>query len=95
MTQAINTNSIIQRNDDLVQAEIDGETVIMSIDNGEYYGLDIIASHIWKIIETPLMISVICEKLAAEYDVTEETCLSDVLIFLNDMAEHNIVSVSA
>jgi len=94
MTQAINTNSIIQRNDDIVQAEIDGEIVMMSIENGEYYGLDIIASRIWEIIETPLKIIAICEQLLTEYDVTEETCQTDVIEFLNNMAENKIVIVT-
>jgi len=91
----ITTNSIIERNDDIIQAEIDGEIVMMSVDNGEYYGLDTVASRIWEMIEAPLSVSAICEQLVGEYDVTEETCLNDVLGFLKDMFENKVILIKA
>ena len=95
MSTTISTNSIIQRNEGIVQAEIDGETVMMSIDSGEYYGLDPVASRIWAIIENPLSVQALKEKLLNEYDVSEEQCQSDVLKFLGEMVENNVITLSA
>lgn len=95
MSKTISNDSIIERKEGLVQAEIDGETVMMSIDSGEYYGLDPIASRIWAIVETPLSVQALNEQLLSEYEVSEEQCQSDVLKFLSDMAENNVITLSA
>ena len=88
-------SSIIQRMEGIVQSEIDGETVMMSIENGAYYGLDTIASRIWTLIETPQSAQTICDQLQLEYEVDDDQCKDDVLYFINEMAEHNIIQVNA
>jgi hypothetical protein len=95
MNTTISTDSIIQRNEGIVQAEIDGETVMMSVENGEYYGLDPVASRIWAIIETPLSVQALQEQLMNEYEVSEEQCQSDVQTFLAEMAENKVITLSA
>ena len=95
MSITISIDSIIERKEGIVQAEIDGETVMMSIDSGEYYGLDPVASRIWAIVETPLSVQALNEQLLSEYDVSEEQCQSDVLKFLSDMAENKVITLSA
>ena len=45
-TKKITTNTIISQIEEIVASDIDGETVMMSIENGEYYGLDDIGSRI-------------------------------------------------
>ena len=52
----LNLNSIVARSEGLVTSNLDGEVVMMSIDNGKYYGLDAIASQIWELLETPCSI---------------------------------------
>ncbi len=87
----ITIDSIIQRNDNIAQAEIDGEIVMISIDNGEYYGLNPIASRIWEIIVNPLQVGALFQQLIEEYDVSEETCQTDVIGFVNNMAKNKVV----
>ena len=95
MTTTITIDTTIQRNEGMVEAKIDGEMVMMSIENGEYYGLDDIATRIWDMIETPLTVKAICDQLSNEFDVSEAQCQSDVLHFLNVMADQNVIALSA
>ncbi len=83
----ITLDSIMQRNDDIAQAEIDGEIVMMSIDNDEYS----IASRIWEIIDNLLQVGALCQQLIEEYDVSEKICQIDVIGFLNNMAKNKVV----
>lgn len=94
MSHFITTKSTIRRNEEIDQAEIDREIVMMSIDTGEYYGLNSVASRIWEIIEKPLRTGDICDRLVREYQVTDEVCQKDVIDFLNHMAKSNIIFVS-
>ena len=65
----ISKESIIKQTDDIVASEIDGETVMMSIENGQYYGLDLIGSHIRELIKTPIKVSDLVDTLLEQYDV--------------------------
>ena len=87
----ISKESIIKQVDDIVASEIDGETVMMSIENGQYYGLDFIGSHIWELIKTPIKVSDLIDTLLEKYDVDGDTCQRDVLAFLNDLNQDNIL----
>tara|TARA_R110002167_G_scaffold81044_3_gene222176 strand:- start:615 stop:890 length:276 start_codon:yes stop_codon:yes gene_type:complete len=90
----INETSIIQRNDGIVETEIDGELVMMSIENGAYYGLDSIAKRIWQLIETPSSVESICNKVLQEYEVEKSQCLHELLEFLNAMAKQNVIKLN-
>ena len=89
----ISKESMIKQTDDIVASEIDGETVMMSIENGQYYGLDLIGSHIWELIKTPIKVSDLINTLLEKYDVDGDTCQRDVLAFLNDLNQDNILVV--
>ena len=73
----ITLNSVVTKSEDQVSTELDGETVLMSIEQGNYYGMDKILSHIWTIIETPIPVSTLCDQLIAEYDVKRDACETD------------------
>jgi len=65
----------------------------MSIENGEYYGLDDIGSRIWELIEKPVKVSNLIDTLLERFDVDRGTCEKDVLKFLNDLNGDNILVV--
>ncbi len=89
--EEITTDTIINQIEDIVDTDIDGETVMMSIQNGEYYGLDEIGSRIWALIKEPVRVSSLIDTLLERFDVDRETCEKDVLKFLNDLNEDRIL----
>ena len=46
----IQLDSIIVRNVELLDSEIDGEIVMMNIESGKYFGMNKVGSEIWKMI---------------------------------------------
>jgi len=89
----IGRSTIVVRVEGLCSGELDGEAVLMSIDQGRYYGMDRIGSRVWELMETPFIISDLCDKLQKEYEVNPEECERDVLEFLNQLAEANLLRV--
>ena len=87
----IELNSIVTQAKSLVSSDMDGETVMMSIENGKYYGMDPIGSRIWKLIEKPQSPSVLCEILLNEYNIDQEICQQHVLEFLNKLSDQGLV----
>lgn len=88
----ITANTMVKRVDDIVQAEIDGELVMMSIENGEYYGLDAVACDIWARIDQPMSVDAICAEMIEKYEVSPERCLHDVITFVGQLKDNNIVT---
>jgi len=80
-----------QRAPNVVFADMDGETVIMSIEKNVYFGLSGSGGRIWDMLEAPTRLSAIVETLSREYDVTPETCRADVLAVLDDMQANGLV----
>jgi hypothetical protein len=93
MREKIALQHIVKRNPEIVTSNIDGEIVMMSIDNGEYYGLDEIASRIWELIEKPISVNSLIEALMDEFEVNKPDCANDTLEFLSEMANKGLIIV--
>lgn len=86
--------STVTQSEDQVSTELDGETVLMSIEQGNYYGMDKILSRIWALIEKPIAVSALCDQLMKEYDVERDACEKDVLNVLNELAKEDLLKLS-
>jgi hypothetical protein len=91
--EKISPQTVIKRNPQMVTSNIDGEIVMMSIDNSEYYGLDDIGSRIWELMENPILVDDLIGILLSEFEVEKNECISDTLDFLNNMTDKNLVIV--
>ena len=85
MKSEITLHTTIQRKINLVSSKIDNEIVMMSVENGEYYGLDEIGSRIWEIIEQPITTEYLILMLMEEFEVNREDCEKDTFEFLHDL----------
>jgi hypothetical protein len=74
-------------------SDMDGETVMMSIDNGKYYNLGVIGGFIWGIINNPITISKVISKITAEFDVEDSKCQKDVIPFLENLLKEKLIKV--
>jgi|SRR5580704_5602317 hypothetical protein len=83
--------TIVSRSSSVQTAEIDGEIVMMSIEQGHYFGLDHIGSDIWKRIEPPCSFATLIDVLAAYYEADRATIVSDVQRLLGHMVKYDIV----
>jgi hypothetical protein len=88
---AIKNNTIIKRNPELVSSDVDGEKVMMSIENGEYFGLDPVGTRIWELIENPIEVNSLIEQLLEEFDVSRELCEQDTLEFLEHLFDKKLL----
>lgn len=89
--QPILLSSVIAQSPELVSAQVEGETALMSIHNGAYYGLDPVGSRIWELIEQPRLVAAVVDQLLTEFAVTRPVCEAQVLAFLQRLAEAKLV----
>ncbi|MDX8378197.1 MAG: lasso peptide biosynthesis PqqD family chaperone [Mariprofundales bacterium] len=84
---SINLNNTVRRHPEIVHNDMDGEIVMMSVKNGSYFGLNNVGSKIWEMLEQEMSGQQICEKLLEQFDVTEQQCHDEVILFLEKMSE--------
>jgi hypothetical protein len=82
----------ISRHPDVVDAEVDGERVLLHCDTGVYYGLNPVGSFIWPLIEQPADIDDLVTKVADNFAVDEATCRSDVAAFIEHLASNGLLA---
>jgi hypothetical protein len=91
--QTISRESIVVRADNLLVSTVNDELVMVSLDRGYYYGLDNAGVEIWNQLAAPLSVSELCNRLTSRFDVAVETCEDDVLRFLHELVDEQIVKV--
>ena len=78
----MNDTTVLSRRMGLMTADMNGSAVMMDIMTGKYYNLGEVGGRIWELLEEPMTVSALVEKLTAEYDVSAERCRADIEPFL-------------
>lgn len=82
---------IVTRGKDCVSTEIDGETVILNVSTGIYSGADAVGTFVWGLLEKPVKVTDIYERILERYDVAAESCRSDLLKYLRSLADNRLI----
>jgi hypothetical protein len=78
-----------------VSTEIDGETVVLELARGTYFGLSGVGASIWRLLQHPRTVDEISEAIVSEYDVELERCRSDVISLLTELERSGLVETNA
>lgn len=80
-----------QVSDDAVANPVGGETVILHLGNGQYFGLDAIGTWLWEGLKAGKLPSEVCDEILAAYDVERAEVERDLGQFLAELVEHDLV----
>ena len=89
----LNLDCIVQRHREVMAAEAGQDLVMVSIENGLYYGVSDIAREVWVAIEHPKRISDLIDDLLATYNVDRARCEAETLSFLEDLLSEHLLQV--
>lgn len=89
----MNLDTKAVKREDIIAADMDGETVMLDIVTGKYYNLGAIGGVIWDLMDGEATIGEIIMTLLEKYDVDEAQCRAETLDFVGSMAEKGLVTV--
>ena len=92
-TFTIDLNTTVTHSDHLLTTELDGETVMMSLTQAAYFGLDTTAQRIWNLIAKPCRVSEVVVILMAEFDVARDVCERQVCAFLTELNKEGLIRI--
>ena len=80
---------------DQVSSELAGDSVILNLKTGLYFGLNEVGAKVWEQIQSPTTFQEICDAVLAEYDVSADECNQDITELLEEMVKAQLVEVQA
>ena len=90
----ITTDTVLRRKRDLVASDMDGETVMLDIDSGRYFGLSGVGPHLWKTLEKEARADALVASVREQFDAApDEDVERDVMEFLNRLVDKGLVTV--
>jgi len=92
MTELSRSSKIVVSKD-VVSCDLGGETAMLDMKEGVYYGLNEIGTIIWELIQKPITLQEIVDTIMEEYEVDEETCFADLTELVEQMAENKLVEI--
>jgi hypothetical protein len=76
-----------------IVSDMDGEKVMLNIENGKYYNLGELGGAIWDLIKEPISVEVVIMKLLSEYEVEKTECEKHVISFIYELYSEGLISV--
>lgn len=76
-----------------IYSDLAGEAVLLDLNAGIYHGLQGSGGTVWRCLQTPVALAEIVRAVCDEYDVTPAECRPDVIKFLEQLAENDLLEV--
>ncbi len=80
---------------DAVSADLEGETVILSMKDGVYYGIEKVGSLIWRELATPTTLGAVHARIVATYAVAPERAWTDLVAVARDLIASGLAERAA
>jgi hypothetical protein len=92
--QRLSLHTAVQASPQQVSCDIADEAVLLSMRDGEYYGLNEVGASIWRLIQTPRTVAEIRDALLGEYsDIDTAECERALVAFVSEMISLKLVDV--
>lgn len=73
--------------------ELHGETVILNLDTGYYFGLDEIGTRMWLLLHEHRDLNEVLGVMLAEYNVQADTLQNDLLRLAGELSAHGLIRI--
>lgn len=72
-------DATVAASDDAVFRELEGESVLLNLETGMYYGLDVVGTRAWQLAAADGSLRSVRDRLAEEYDAAPDAIERDLL----------------
>jgi len=76
---------------DVMVRDVAGETVLLNLSTGTYFGLDQVGTRMWNVLQEAGSIQKAYDILFSEYEVDPETLLKDLKKLVEELVGHGLL----
>jgi hypothetical protein len=91
MQTQISKSTILRQAPDSAESEMAGETVVLHLASGTYYGLDETGTYVWSLLKDGACLSDILVAAKARYGIAEKVLEADIGSFLAELIDHDLL----
>lgn len=92
--EILNWNDSIMRRTDLLANQLNNDLIILHHETGKYLHAGPVGNRIWKLIEQPATLAELHRELLEIYNVDTETCRIELLEFVQQLLEEQLITLS-
>jgi hypothetical protein len=78
---------------DVLVQELRGESVLLNVRSGQYFGLDEVGTRMWAVLTTAGSMRAACDALADEYDVERRRLEGDLRALVEKLLANGLLEV--
>ena len=75
----------------VLSRELAGETVLLNLESGVYYGLDAVGTRAWNLLAEERTLADVCTIMLEEFDVTHDTLQQDLTTLVRELCEKQLL----
>ena len=81
--------------DNVVFRHLAGESVLLNLDTGKYFGLDAVGTRLWNLVAEHGSTALTIDTLLAEYDVDAPRLQQDVTALIDQLLSKGLLTTDA
>ena len=85
--------SRVRLSEDVLFQELQGDSVLLDLKTGVYFGLDKVGTRIWELLGEHKVISAAVEAMTLIFDVTPQRCTEDILALVLKLQEQGLLEI--
>lgn len=91
----VTPGTVLAPSTDVMFQEVGGEAVLLDLASEQYFGLDVVGTRIWSLLDGATPLSGVHACLCAEFDAPAERILTDLLALARRLLEAGLVRPAA
>jgi hypothetical protein len=84
---------IVRVSPNTLAREVQGETILLHLDSGEYFGLDAMATRIWQLIVEKGDLGQVEDAMLEEFDIDRTALSNDLRQMIDELATKRLISI--
>lgn len=76
-----------------VSCDLAGETALLQLKSGVYFGLKDVGTLVWSLIQEPRSFAALRDAILKEYDVAPDRCERDLLALIEELSAAGLVEI--
>jgi hypothetical protein len=90
--EGLGLDDAVRRAPRTAETPLDEEIVVLLIDKGDCFGLNVSAAQIWRLIgEAPVRLTEVRDQLTSAFDVAPSVCERELLALMDELRREGLV----
>ena len=91
----MNESDMVSIRPDVLSRTVNGEELILDLEDGKYFGLSEVGVFIWQAIKEPISLNHLIDAILQEYEVERAAAQEDLLQLLGELQEKGLVTIES